>query len=79
MEPRPMEHPTSYVFTFEQIDAASEEKAEIFPWGYKEYVKADGQWQLSHLLITDDAQRISYKVYPDARPMEIIPWGTIIR
>lgn len=67
--------PTSYVITYEQIEQASQEKSEIFPWGYKEYRKVNGKWELSHLLITNEAERKSYKVYLDARPMETINWA----
>ena len=43
----------TFKLSYEQIVQAATEKSECFPWGYKDYIKVDGAWVLSHLLIVD--------------------------
>jgi len=69
----------TFKLSYEQIVQAATEKSECFPWGYKDYIKVDGAWVLSHLLIVDRLSGKTYKVYPDTRPMEVITWKGIIR
>jgi hypothetical protein len=65
----------SITITPEQIDEAACERVAFTEWGMEVSYKVAGVWKLDHLLVPRPDERITYKVYPDERPTEIIVWA----
>jgi hypothetical protein len=65
----------SITITQEQIDEAACERVAFTEWGMEVSYKVAGVWKLDHLLTPRPDERITYKVYPDERPTEIIAWA----
>jgi hypothetical protein len=54
-------------FSFDDIQEMADERSDIRPWGYEEYLRDEnGGWYLDHLLIIKG--NLATTVYMDDRP-----------